>query len=139
MNIRQIMTRRIVTIGMDDPLSLARDIFHHTRFHHLLVVENGKLFGVLSDRDLLKSVSPYVGTASETARDVASLNKRVHQVMSRKPICLPLDGTIREAVAIFNENVVSCIPVVDDSKHPVGIVSWRDLLKILTSKYCDLD
>ncbi|HBR95804.1 MAG TPA: CBS domain-containing protein [Gammaproteobacteria bacterium] len=123
-----IMTPAVVTIGMDDPLRVASDIFKRTRFHHLLVVESNTLYGVLSDRDLLKAMSPNIGTAAETARDIATLNKRVHQVMSRKPITLEPNATIADAVAIFQTHAVSCIPIVDEERHPVGILSWRDLL-----------
>jgi acetoin utilization protein AcuB len=92
------------------------------------VVESNTLYGVLSDRDLLKAMSPNIGTAAETARDIATLNKRVHQVMSRKPITLEPNATIADAVAIFQTHAVSCIPIVDEERHPVGILSWRDLL-----------
>jgi len=40
------------------------------------VIESGKLIGVVSDRDLLKAISPNIGTMSETYRDEATLNKR---------------------------------------------------------------
>jgi len=84
---------------------------------------------VVSDRDLLKALSPFVGTAAETARDVATLNRRVHQIMSRKPITLPPDASIAEAVRLILEHRISCIPVVDAHFRPVGILSWRDILR----------
>ncbi len=130
-NIEQIMTGSIVTIAMDEPLLFAKEIFERTGFHHLLVVENGKLFGVLSDRDLLRAISPNIGTASETEKDLATLNKRAHQVMSRKPITLRKSNHINEAISVFNQHKVSCIPVVEEGGIPVGIVSWRDILRNL--------
>jgi acetoin utilization protein AcuB len=124
------MTSRVVTVDMDDRLSVVKDIFDAMKFHHLLVVDSdGKLGGVVSDRDLLKALSPFVGTAAETARDVATLNRRVHQIMSRKPITLPPDASIAEAVRLILEHRISCIPVVDAHFRPVGILSWRDILR----------
>ena len=76
MSIDKLMSKNVVTIEMDDSLSVVKEIFDNTRFHHLLVVEAGKLFGVISDRDLLKAISPNIGTAAETASDAASLNKK---------------------------------------------------------------
>jgi acetoin utilization protein AcuB len=58
MSIKNVMTGKVVTVKMDDPLSAVKEIFEAQRFHHVLVVENGKLFGVVSDRDLLKALSP---------------------------------------------------------------------------------
>lgn len=131
MSIENIMTRSVVTVEMDDPLSTVKEIFDNSKFHHLLVVEGGKLFGVVSDRDLLKSISPNIGTMRVTYNDMATLNKRVHQVMTRKPITLMPDATIKDAVAIFNKHRISCIPIVDDEFRPVGIISWRDIMRHL--------
>ena len=129
MNLRGIMTSRVVTVELDDPLETVKKIFDSVKFHHLLVVEAGRLCGVISDRDLLRALSPYIGTRSETARDAATLKKRVHQIMTRKPVTLPPEATVGDAAKVFLEHRVSCIPVVDATFKPIGIVSWRDLLK----------
>lgn len=129
MSLRSIMTARVVTVEVDDPLETVKSIFDSVKFHHLLVVEKGKLCGVISDRDLLRALSPYVGTPSENARDLATLKKRAHQIMTRKPVTLPPEAAVADAVKLFLEHRVSCIPVVDPAFKPVGIVSWRDLLR----------
>lgn len=134
MRVKDIMQARAVTVELDDKLSTVREIFDRLHFHHLLVVEDGKLFGVVSDRDLLKALSPNLGTLTETPRDTATLNKRVHQIMSRKPITLPPDASLYAAVEIFNHSGVSCIPIVDEVGRPVGILSWRDIIKLLRPK-----
>ncbi|MEH0166371.1 CBS domain-containing protein [Roseateles microcysteis] len=131
MQIRELMSTTLVTVELDDSLNTVKNIFDKARFHHLLVVEEGRLFGVVSDRDLLRALSPFAGTIVETPRDQATLNKRVHQVMSRKPLTLRPEATITEAVQMFLEHGVSCLPVVDEAFRPVGIVTWRDLLRAL--------
>ncbi|MBN2295768.1 MAG: CBS domain-containing protein [Pirellulales bacterium] len=134
MGIEQLMSKDVVTIEMDDSLGAVKEIFDSTRFHHLLVVESGKLFGVISDRDLLKSISPNIGTAAETDRDTASLNKKVHQIMTRKLVTLGPRASVHDAIEIFNKHNISCIPVVDEQRRPVGIISWRDILRALGTK-----
>ena len=131
MNVRSIMSTKIVTVELDDRLSTVKDIFDTMKFHHLLAVEDGRLYGVVSDRDLLRALSPYIGSTVETARDVATLNKRVHQIMTRKPITLRPEATIADAIALFLAHGISCIPIVDANLRPVGILSWRDILKSL--------
>lgn len=128
------MTKSVVTVEMDDKLSLVKEIFDNSKFHHLLVIDGGKLFGVVSDRDLLKAISPNLGTMVVTYRDLATLNKRVHQIMTRKPITLKPDDSISDAAALFNTHRISCIPIVNDEFQPVGIVSWRDLIKTMLPK-----
>jgi acetoin utilization protein AcuB len=129
--VSQIMTRDVCTVGLDDSLATVRTLFSVRGFHHLLVVESSHLVGVVSDRDLLKALSPKLGTYSETARDTATLNQRVHQVMSRKLLTLSPDASIDDAIEFFARHRVSCIPVVDDDARPCGIVSWRDILRLL--------
>jgi acetoin utilization protein AcuB len=132
MVMRDIMTTRVVTVEMDDRLEVVKEIFDAVNFHHLLVMDEHKtLSGIVSDRDLLKALSPYVGSAAETARDLATLNKRVHQIMTRRPITWRPQSTVTEAVNLLLKHRISCIPIVDDEFKPVGIVSWRDLLRSL--------
>lgn len=132
-SLADVMTARLVTVEIDDPLEVVKEIFDSVKFHHLLVVDSGKkLCGVISDRDLLRALSPYIGTVSENARDTATLRKRVHQIMTRQPVTLPPEATVADAVKVFLEHRVSCIPVVGPGFKAVGIVSWRDVLKSLT-------
>lgn len=132
--LRDLMSTKVVSVELDDRLAVVKDIFDHMKFHHLLVVENKKLIGVVSDRDLLKAISPKLGTAAESEKDVATLNKRVHQIMTRSPLTLPPDASLGDAVNLFNTHRVSCIPIIDDDRTPVGILSWRDILRTLGEK-----
>jgi acetoin utilization protein AcuB len=86
---------------------------------------------VISDRDLLRALSPYVGTLSETTRDSATLKKRAHQIMTRSPVTLRADASLADAVQLLLDRRVSCIPIVDEGFRAVGIVSWRDILRSL--------
>jgi len=131
MSVEEIMSDSIVSVELDDSLKTVKEIFDNTNFHHLLVVASGKLFGVISDRDLLKALSPNIGTKFETEKDSASLNKRVHQIVTRKPVVLERSAGLYDAIHLFNNHKISCIPIVDDQHKPAGIVSWRDILKYI--------
>jgi len=135
MSIEKIMTKKIVTVELDDTLATVKEIFDNLKFHHLLVVESGKLIGVVSDRDLLKAISPNIGTMAATDRDEATLNKKVYQVMTRKPITLRPEDPIGKAVELFNTHRISCLPIVDREFRPVGILTWRDILKAIVKKH----
>lgn len=131
MSLDSIMSRPVVTVEMDDPLSIVKDIFDSTHFHHLIVVDTGSVVGVISDRNLLKEMSPRLGSPAETDKDAAVLRKRAHQIMTRPAITLPVTAKIHQAVSLFNQHDISCIPVVDRHYKPVGIISWRDILKAI--------
>lgn len=129
MLITEIMTDLVVTVEMDDTLGVVKEIFDNVRFHHLLVVNRNVLVGVISDRDLLRSISPHIDTVSENRRDLQTLDRKVHQVMSRKLVTLRETAYVRDAIGAFNKNNISCIPIVNEAMEPKGIVSWRDIFK----------
>lgn len=131
MVVDDFMSKKLITVGMDDTLARVKEIFDHINFHHLLVVQEGRLCGVISDRDLLKHLSPFVGSLHETARDVATLKKRAHQIMTPHPLTLPRTASLAEAVAIFRNHSLSCIPIVNEEQCPVGIITWHDLLQFV--------
>jgi len=131
MFVEQIMSKPVVTVTLDNTLRMVKQLFENAKFHHLLVVEKGKLYGVISDRDLLKSISPFIGTVQETTHDKFTLNKKAHQIMSRKPITLKPSADVYEAISLFNQHSISCIPIVNEKDTPVGIVSWRDILRVI--------
>ncbi|MDF2178502.1 CBS domain-containing protein [Aliiglaciecola sp. CAU 1673] len=130
-HLERFMTKQLVTIKPEATLAEVKAIFAKAKFHHLLVVEAGKLVGVVSDRDLLKTVSPYIGTAAERAMDTATLTKKVHQIMSRNLWVLGPKDDVYDAVQMFSRQRISCIPVVDAERRPVGIISWRDIMRLL--------
>lgn len=126
--IGEIMVKRVVTVEMDDSLEVVRAIFKKVKFHHLLVVDNEKLVGVISDRDVLTALSPFVGTMSETSRDLCTLEKRVHQIMTHHPVVIHKSATVQEAAERMLKRGVSCLPVTSKKGTILGIVSWKDLM-----------
>ena len=129
MKISEIMTKDVVTVDMDATLKSIYEIFDKKKFHHLLVIEEGVLRGVISDRDVLKAISPFLNTLAEQDRDLFTLKKRAHQIMSRKTVTITKDTSSEDAARkILRENI-SCLPVVSPDGTIEGIVTWKDLLK----------
>jgi acetoin utilization protein AcuB len=125
-----IMTSRVVTIEMDDSLQVIQDVFRRMKFHHLVVVDEGKIVGLISDRDFFKAISPFVDTFSETNRDRATLEKRAHQIMSHYPITVLKSCPIDKAARMMLERGVSCLPVTNSDRTVEGILTWKDLFKV---------
>ena len=129
-----IMTKDVITVDMDTSLKTICAIFKERKFHHLLVVEGKKMFGVISDRDVLKAVSPFLNTLAEQARDLSTLKKRAHQIMSRKPTTITKDMDLRDAARLMLQKNISCLPVLSSEGEIEGIVTWKDLLKAYTQQ-----
>jgi acetoin utilization protein AcuB len=139
MKLEDIMTTDVVTAGMDDKLKKVQEIFERHKFHHILVVEEGELVGVVSDRDLLMQLSPFLATSAEHSQDTFTLNKRMHQIMTRDPITADKETTVREAAALFVKKNISCLPVLTPDKEIIGLVTWKDILKKLILEKDDDD
>jgi len=129
MTLESIMTRHVVTVGMDDSLETVQSLFDRYKFHHVVVLDECRVVGVLSDRDLLKNISPFVGKPTERAIDAASIRKRVHQVMTRHVVTAKPDMPAGDATLMMLNSRVSCLPVLDDHGACVGIVTARDMLR----------
>lgn len=129
MSVSSIMTHKVVTVEMDDTLLTIRMIFQHVKFHHLVVVDNRKPVGVISDRDFLKAVSPFLGKIIETTRDLDTLKKRAHQIMTRNPVTVYPETSIESAADLLLEKNISCLPVISSQGDIVGMVTWKDILQ----------
>ncbi len=129
MKIASIMTRNVYTVDMDDSLKTIRDIFGFDAFHHLLVEDGRRFAGIISDRDLLRAISPFLGTLSEKTCDKKTLNMKAHQIMSKRVITVNAETSIEDAASLLLRNNVSCLPVISSQGDVEGIVTWRDILK----------
>ncbi len=128
--VRDIMTAPVHTADMDDSLLNVRRLFEREQCHHVVIMKHRRAHGVVSDRDILKVLSPFVGcTMMERSQDLHTLKKRVHQVMSRNLVTIKPEETIKAAAEKILQERVSCLPVVGDNESVVGIVTVRDFVK----------
>lgn len=134
MKLADIMTPKVVTVEKSNSLWEVKMIFENTKFHHLLVTDNEQLVGILSDRDYLKAVSPKLGTKEQTASDTESLNQRVYSIMKTTLHTLNPDSSLFDAMKLFNDHSISCIPIINDKNNIEGILSWRDIFKMIYKK-----
>ncbi|MCP4322987.1 MAG: CBS domain-containing protein [Alteromonadales bacterium] len=130
MKVSDVMTTRVVSVEMDDRLTVVKDILDSAPFRHLVVVEDEQLQGIISDRDMLRCLSPFIGTDAESARDKKTIDQRAHQVMTRSPMTITSALGIRDALRLMLDHSIGCLPVVDNEKI-VGIFTIYDGLKHL--------
>ena len=136
MKIENLMNTDLLTLSMDSSLIEAKEFFEKNKVHHLIITDDdGLLAGVMTDRDLYKNSSPTIGTSQETHRDAALMQKKLHQVMARNLVTIQAHHSLNEAVVLLHDNHISCLPVVDKKSKPIGIITWRDILKVLALQY----
>lgn len=129
MNVRAISTRKVVTTDADATVLKMRALFKKGQFHHLLIVDNGDLIGVLSDRDVLAALSPFLDTPVESHRDIHTLSKPARTLIKRSPVTIEEDASIGEAASLLLEEGVSCLPVLDADGAVSGVLTSKDILR----------
>lgn len=132
MKAQDIMVKNVICVDMDDRLPDIKKIMESHEFHHLPVTDSGRLVGIISDRDLLRLISPFIDKVSEQPRDLDTLNRAAHQVMTRQPIAVKAETQVEEVLAWFKRVDISCLPVIDDKEQVIGMISWRDLISHAT-------
>ncbi len=128
MPVADIMTRKLITVSPELSIGEIRPMFDQYQIHHLLVVEDGKLVGLISDRDVLRNISPFVNTTAEDEKDSFTLTRKARQIMTTKLVTVESNEGIRDACNRLLQSKVSLLPVVDEGKL-VGVVSWKDVLR----------
>lgn len=135
MTVAEIMHTKVITACMDDTLGGIKKVFELHQFHHIPVVDEDRLVGIVSDRDVLRELSPNVDSVRADNRALNTLKKKAHQIMSRRVITISPDDTIEEAAALMLQKKLNCLPVLQHYGALIGIVTKTDLLEILLGRY----
>lgn len=123
MLLEKIMKTEIHTLSQNQTVQDVIDLFETARIRHAPVIADGKVVGVVSDRDL-KEALPSRFTVSP--KD-APFHKTVEEIMTRNPaIAHPMDS-VEEIAMVFYEQQIGCLPVVSGGKL-VGFITETDLL-----------
>ena len=115
MQIINLMTSDPVTIGPHDTLSKAKTIMDAGRFRRVPVIDDGRLVGILTERDLRE----YTGYLESTL---------VNAAMRTALITVTPYNTVEDAARLMLKHKIGGLPIVADGKL-VGIVTTSDLLR----------
>jgi CBS domain-containing protein len=132
MKVKDIMAQDVTTLGRNDSLDLADDVMMLGRMRHIPVIDEGRVVGVVSQRDLFRSALAAALGYGETAQKKLLRTLRVKEVMSEPAIIISPEATIKEAVRLMLEKKIGCLPVVEGHTL-VGIITETDLLRYVGS------
>jgi acetoin utilization protein AcuB len=130
------MTSPVITVTPDLPFQEALNIMREKHFRRLPVVDkNGKLIGLVSERDLLYA-SPSPATSLSMWEVNYLLSKiKVDRLMSTSVITVSPDDILEDAAQLMVENKIGGVPVVDDEHRPVGIITETDIFRSFVSMF----
>jgi acetoin utilization protein AcuB len=122
------MSKRVFTTKPDSCLIDAFELMRDHRIRHVPVLDDEKLVGIVSDRDVRSSLPSRHALQRGTASlGDTLLGAKVSQVMSSMPITIGSHASVREAAQLMCRHKIGALPVVD-SESLVGIISAEDIL-----------
>ena len=128
--VSDVMTKKVVTIGENDTLEKLEEGMQRFHFRHLPVVEDGKLVGLVSHRDLLHAFSSFL-SASASERDAVIRKQPAKKIMRADVVTIGPDDTLLDAAKLMWEAKLGCLPVVDKDEKLVGILTEGDFVRIM--------
>ncbi|MCB1762075.1 MAG: CBS domain-containing protein [Gammaproteobacteria bacterium] len=122
MLVKDYMTSAPITVHRDDNYDIAFEIMESKNMHHLPVVDSdNQVVGIVTRRDLQLAARVFKEAPAEIA-----------EVMHSPVLTIPADVNLSTAVKQMHENRIGCLPVIDGSKHVIGVLTETDLFRALT-------
>lgn len=130
MHVSEIMTRELVTVTPDDSVEEAVKLLQRRGIRHLLVLDQNKLVGIVSDRDIKRTLDP-----RKTRKKIIGIGGLyfllepllVREIMTRDPVTITPETEIRQAAWIMVQRRFGALPVVHEGRV-VGILTETDVL-----------
>lgn len=131
MFVSRSMSRKVITVVKETTVLEAQSLMQREKIRHLPVVDDEKrLVGIVTDRDV-RSALPYdltKGGGDPRERDQYA-HLKVGDIMSTDLLPVSPTHTLQDALLLLEKKKVGSLPVVDDEKRVVGVLSVRDLMR----------
>ncbi len=127
MLVKNRMTRDVVTALPGTSLADGLALMHERRIRHLPVLEDGRLVGIVSDRDL-RGAAPPIGSLPEEQRLAFLRDQRIAQIMKRDVVTVDPTTPVEEAARLMAVRTIGALPVLE-ADTLVGILTAADLLR----------
>jgi acetoin utilization protein AcuB len=131
------MTPLPFTVSPETPLLDARRLMQERRIRHLVVVEGGRLVGIVTDRDIRLNLPSPATSLSVWEINYLVGRLTVGEVMSRTVLTVDPARDVRSAARLLIDHKIGALPVLDGA-NLVGIVTDTDLLRALATTTAEL-
>jgi CBS domain-containing protein len=147
--VAEVMSHNPIVVRAETPLNEAVQIIAERRISGLPVVDDaGKLVGIISETDLMwqeTGVTPpayimfldsviYLQNPATYERDLhKALGQTVREVMSKNPITISPDKTVKEAAQLMHDRNVHRLPVLDSAGQVIGILTRGDIIRAMAA------
>lgn len=131
--VRDWMTRDPITVGLKTSLPEAHKLMKECHIRRLPVIDHDRLVGIVTLGDI-REASPSDATSLSIFELHYLLAKlTIAEMMTRDPITVTPDATIRDAAKLMLEHKIGGLPVVENGKL-VGIITESDIFRVLAQE-----
>lgn len=129
--ISSIMSTNLQTVTPDQSMGVVKKIIDDNQIHHVPVVVENVLLGIVSEDDLLYFLRNLDKESNESyINDLRLKNYKVEEIMTKNLTTLRPDDPIKNALIIFRDNTFNALPIVEDDQL-VGMITTYDIIVAL--------
>lgn len=119
--ISHVMTTSVKTVQISQKMSEVLRIVAENQIHHVPVVDGRRLAGIISTTDIIR-LNITVSNADEWS---------IEQVMKKNLVTIEIHDTVRKAAQLLSDGIFHSLPVINNDRHLVGIITSTDLIRYL--------
>jgi CBS domain-containing protein len=128
--VRDWMTANPITIVPKTPLPDAHKVMRDAHIRRLPVVDRGRLVGIVTLGDVREAQPSHATTLSIYELNYLLSKLTVDKIMTRDPLTISPDATIREAAQVMLQHKIGGLPVMEGDRL-VGIITESDIFRVL--------
>lgn len=133
MLVKYWMTENVITLDEEEPISRAVQIMKEFKIRRIPITKGGKLTGIITINDVKEAVpSKVLGVDLKELYELF-LSLKVKDVMTPDPLTVSPEDTVEKASILMLENKISGLPVVNQEKYVIGIITQTDLFKLFVN------
>lgn len=128
--VNRLMTKAVLWVDVSSPVSEALRVFKGYPVHHMPVVREGTLVGMLSSADIMK-LDGFLPNNVTSIGGYLDQKFTIEDLMSRPAISIESHRPVEDAARLMVVHAIHSLPVVNDQNHLLGIITTTDLMQAL--------
>ena len=129
------MTREVRAVNTGQRLSDVRRLLVDFPIHHVPVVDDGELVGMISTSDMVRVTFEAFGRDDRSLDVILDTTYTIDEIMNRELITIEHTATIRDAARMLSTGSFHCLPVVGEGRRLKGLITSTDLIQYLATQY----
>jgi acetoin utilization protein AcuB len=129
MLVRDIISKKLITLTIRDDVRRAFELMRANRIRHIPVLNGEELVGIITNTDLRQVLTPSKSEGSEQPHYFVSKFSTVEEIMTRDPITVTPQTDVEEAARLLQQHKIGGLPVVEGDRL-VGMITESDIMTV---------